>query len=75
MLTDVVMPGMSGVELAKLLRQRYPALQILFTSGYTDDSNLRRDISEGHHHFIAKPFNVSSLTAKVRQMLASDEAE
>src|SRR5258708_10725546 len=69
LLTDVVMPGMSGHELAKRLTARYPHLRVLYMSGYTynviaQDGTLEEGIS-----FLQKPFTPQVLTQKVRESL------
>jgi two-component system cell cycle sensor histidine kinase/response regulator CckA len=69
LLTDVVMPRMSGPELAKRLRLERPALKVLFMSGYTDDSIVRHGVLEATMSFLQKPITVCSLTLKVREVL------
>ncbi|HLK66304.1 MAG TPA: PAS domain S-box protein [Bryobacteraceae bacterium] len=69
-LTDVVMPQMSGRALADQLRKRWPALRVLFTSGYTDDTIVRHRVLENDAEFLQKPFSPSELAAKVRKLLA-----
>lgn len=69
LLTDVVMPQMSGPELAAQLRSRYPAMRILFMSGYTDDTVVRHGLLTAKVEFIPKPFSPSTLAAKVREVL------
>ena len=69
-LTDLVMPGMGGYELAGELAQRHPAVGILFMSGYTEDSAARRDILLQGSAFLQKPFSVADLSNAVRQALA-----
>ena len=69
LLTDVVMPGISGRELAKRLTGRYPNLRVLYMSGYTynviaHDGTLEEGIS-----FLQKPFTPYVLTQKVREVL------
>ena len=70
-LTDVVMPGMTGWELATRLTQSRPAMKILYTSGYTDDVALRHGVIDDSAEFIAKPYSMSQLTRKVREVLDS----
>jgi len=65
LLTDVVMPQMSGRELAERLRARYPALHILYMSGYTDDMLLHHGVQA----FIQKPFSAEDLLRKIRTTL------
>ncbi len=69
LLTDVVMPGMGGVELAEILRPRFPHMRVLFSSGYTDDSVLRNGILEDGIAFLQKPYSAQTLAVKVRQLL------
>ncbi|MCS6897939.1 MAG: PAS domain-containing protein, partial [Nitrospira sp.] len=69
LVTDVVMPGLSGPELADILRSRLPNLRVLFLSGYTDDEVVRHRILHEQAGFLAKPFSPASLAAKVREEL------
>jgi hypothetical protein len=69
LLTDMVMPGMKGRELAISLRARYPGLKVLYMSGYTDDAALIRGKLEAGEAFIPKPFLPNEILSKVRKML------
>jgi hypothetical protein len=69
LLTDVVMPGMSGTELARQLAQKCPAMRVLFMSGYTDDSIVRHGVLEASMAFLQKPFTPEVLTRRVREVL------
>ena len=69
-LTDLVMPGMGGYELASAIVARYPKVKVLFMSGYTEDSAARRDILLSGSAFLQKPFSVADLSSAVRQALA-----
>jgi PAS domain S-box-containing protein len=71
-LTDLVMPQMSGRELAEALRARRPGLKVLFMSGYVDDALVRHGLSEAQEAFIHKPFSLSALAEKVREVLDGD---
>src|SRR5271165_3039582 len=69
-LTDLVMPGMGGHELAGELARRHPQVKMLFMSGYTEDSAARRDILLKGGAFLQKPFSVGDLSSAVQQALA-----
>lgn len=69
LVTDVVMPGMGGVELADTLQSRFPKLKILFLSGYTDDAIVRHGILHEKVAFLQKPFSPDRLARKVRDVL------
>jgi PAS domain S-box-containing protein len=67
--TDLVMPVMGGRELADRLHKTHPHLKVLFISGYTDDTIVRRGILEPGAAFIQKPFTPTDLARKVRELL------
>jgi PAS domain S-box-containing protein len=69
LLTDVVMPAMSGRELSSRLLLERPGLRVLFASGYTDDAIVRHGVFEADVAFIQKPFSPAALLAKVREVL------
>jgi nitrogen-specific signal transduction histidine kinase/CheY-like chemotaxis protein len=69
LLTDVVMPGMSGRELVGHLRSIRPDTKILYMSGYTADGVLRQDILDAEASFLQKPFTPDGLLAKAREVL------
>jgi len=68
-LTDVIMPEMSGKELADRLVALRPDLRVLFMSGYPDESIFHHGVVQPGIHFIGKPFSPSDLTHAIRQML------
>ncbi|HET8625706.1 MAG TPA: response regulator, partial [Gemmatimonadales bacterium] len=69
LLTDVVMPGGSGRDLAEALLPRWPHLRVIFMSGYTSDVVLRRGVVEESVRFLAKPFSPLALAHAVRREL------
>ena len=71
LLTDVVMPGMNGPELARLVRELRPELVTLFMTGYADSEVLRLAALEGPHKHIQKPFTIHSLLSRVADALAA----
>jgi two-component system, cell cycle sensor histidine kinase and response regulator CckA len=70
LVTDVVMPGLSGREVAEQLRVKNPAMKVLFLSGYNEDEVIRRGGLQGAA-FLQKPFNSTALATKVREVLDS----
>jgi two-component system, cell cycle sensor histidine kinase and response regulator CckA len=67
MVTDVVMPGMSGRRLADQLGQLRPELKVLYMSGYTDDVILRHNVVGESAPFVSKPFGMADLIRLIRQ--------
>jgi PAS domain S-box-containing protein len=69
LLTDVIMPHMSGVELAQKLRAQNPELRVLFMSGYTDDMIAKHGLRPDEISILEKPFTAESLASKLRSVL------
>ncbi len=77
MLTDVVMPGLNGRELAVRVALLRPGIKVMFVSGFADHAIVSSGELEASHTFLAKPFDVASLGRKVREVLdqSSDATE
>jgi two-component system cell cycle sensor histidine kinase/response regulator CckA len=73
MVTDVVMPEMSGKELAERLKVLRPEMKVLYMSGYTDSEVVRRGVIGRDVAFLQKPFTPDVLAGKVRQVLSETE--
>jgi CheY-like chemotaxis protein len=69
LLTDIVMPGMLGPEVARRACALRPGLKVLYMSGYTDESIMQRGLLQGDEAFIQKPFTPDALSQKVREVL------
>jgi CheY-like chemotaxis protein len=68
LITDVVMPGMNGRELARQLQQMRPNIKILFTSGYTENAIAHHGIIDKNLNFIGKPYSSRELGKKIRSL-------
>jgi PAS domain S-box-containing protein len=69
LLTDVVMPGMSGVELAGHLAATHPGLPVVYASGYSEDAILLGAVGDDRVPYLPKPFTAEALLARVREVL------
>jgi PAS domain S-box-containing protein len=72
MVTDVIMPGMSGAQLAAHLSALRPEMKVLYVSGYTDDTIVRHGVLEPGLAFLQKPFSPKTLARKVGEVLATE---
>jgi two-component system cell cycle sensor histidine kinase/response regulator CckA len=72
LLTDMMMPGMSGRQLAERVLAVRPEIKVLLMSGFSDDAGLRRGIQDKSIAFIPKPFVPEALLSKIQEVLAFD---
>jgi hypothetical protein len=72
--TDVVMPHMDGVQLSRLCIEKLPELKVLFTTGYAAKAFGKDEKYRTNRNFIAKPFSVGKLAAKIREVLDGEDA-
>ncbi|MGE0454466.1 MAG: PAS domain S-box protein [Vicinamibacteria bacterium] len=72
LLTDVVMPGTNGRDLADAIARAWPGIRFLFMSGYTDEAVVRHGVLDPGIAFIGKPFTADALARKVREALGGD---
>jgi PAS domain S-box-containing protein len=73
LLTDVVMPGIGGRELVERLAPTRPEMRVLYSSGYADDAIIRHGVLEAEVAFLTKPFALSALADKVREVLDAEQ--
>ena len=69
LLTDMMMPGMDGETLAELAKERYPDIRVILMSGYSEDFARHGKDESQTFSFLPKPFSLSQLTQKVREVL------
>jgi two-component system cell cycle sensor histidine kinase/response regulator CckA len=69
MITDVVMPKMSGKETAERLQPLHPQMKVIYMSGYTDDAIVHHGVLAAGLNFLEKPFSLEGLARKVREVL------
>lgn len=74
LLTDIMMPGMNGVEVARVVAKLRPGIHVFFMSGYADQDLVRQGLLEPGTHFLQKPFTPQELAERIRAIL-DGEAE
>ena len=73
LIVDLILPGMSGTELAGNLRKKFPGIRIIYTSGYTEDILVQKDIIEWDAVFLEKPFSPDELLGLCAMVLQREE--
>ena len=73
LITDLIMPTMSGKELAKQIKEIFPSIKIIYASGYTENLIVKNGVLEEGIHFIHKPYQISHFIKLVRQVLNASE--
>jgi two-component system, cell cycle sensor histidine kinase and response regulator CckA len=69
-ITDLVMPGIGGQELARQLGEQYPNVRVLFTSGYTEGTVAQLEMLQEGSSFLPKPYSVADLSSAIHRILA-----
>jgi PAS domain S-box-containing protein len=72
LLTDVIMPGISGREVAERIRALRPEIKVLYMSGYTDQTVVQHGILDDDAVFLQKPFTMTTLSSKLRELLSAE---
>jgi CheY-like chemotaxis protein len=72
LLTDMLMPGQTGLDLVKQFIKKYPKTKVLFMSGYLCPSAAHQDVAHSEKAFVLKPFTTDTLAKKMRAVLQSD---
>lgn len=75
LLTDIMMPGMNGVEVATAVTALRPRIRVFFMSGYADQDLVRQGLLEPETHFLQKPFTPQELAERVRTILDNEWAD
>jgi CheY-like chemotaxis protein len=73
--TDVVMPRMSGLQLAEELAKSHPRVRVLFVSGYNDDIVLRHGVESGAVEFLRKPYTADELASRIRALATAESRQ
>jgi DNA-binding NtrC family response regulator len=74
LLSDLLLPDVSGAELARSFLERWPSLKVILMSGYTEDEAVRRGVGAGTLRYLQKPFDVKTLAREIRTAIAEGAA-
>lgn len=72
-MTDIVMPGMNGEALAKKVKNIIPNINVLYTSGYTENHIVHQGVLKDNIHFIQKPYSIGLFSKKIRDVLKKNK--
>jgi len=72
-ITDLIMPGMTGQELVRKIRQMYPDIKVIYVSGYVDNDIVDREVFEENVNFLSKPYSVKQLSLIVQRVLNKED--
>lgn len=75
LVTDVMMPGINGAEMARQIKECQPSLKCLFISGYAEAENEQIKMEDETHAFLQKPFSMAALNKKIRHLLSTPPAD
>ena len=75
LLTDVVMPGMNGPEMATRIQETFPQLRVVFMSGYSEQALVRQGRVDASFEYLQKPFTLKALTQKMAKVLGDKEVQ
>ena len=75
MITDMMMPGMSGAELANIMHQKQPDAIIILASGYSEEIARKELAGSQDFYFLSKPYSLDDLNKKVKEVLAQHEGK
>jgi len=67
-LSDINMPGMTGLELLRIIREEFPTLKVMMVTAYGDDSNFQQAMKIGANDFVTKPVDFSALKEKIHKL-------
>lgn len=70
--SDINMPGMSGIDLLRQVKKKYPSIRVSMISAYGDNENYRRAINSGAKEFFTKPINFDSLKEEINSLIQQE---
>ena len=74
-ITDVIMPGISGPNLIRKIRAKFPEIKVIFMSGYAEEVFTNDDSDRDDFYFLQKPFTLNQLAIKVKEVLEENKCQ